>query len=208
MCVCWYRGAGCWNSGFSGQTWLGERTGVDCVETAWRCWSMAQATIGGVHRTEPQSTIEAPLLTPMWWKRWGPTIAASFSPCSQWVPICLYRQEPAVAHTRKQGWNPSKSPWTVQLQKPGWNLSPVQWLCDFGGFTPLCELSACGTSEQITSAPVAGTGPELAAAGFMGACTRRHVLSLGWFHSSHGRSKCANMHDYGGSWCLTLVYLC
>ena len=40
----------------------GEGTGVGCMETAQRGWSVAWAANGGVHRMKPRSAIEAPLL--------------------------------------------------------------------------------------------------------------------------------------------------
>ena len=55
-------GAECWNLGFSRQTWGEDWTGVGYMETAWRSWSVAQATTGGMYKMEPMSTIEAPLL--------------------------------------------------------------------------------------------------------------------------------------------------
>ena len=38
-CGRWMLDAGCWDSGFSGQT--REKTGTGCMETAWRGWSLA-----------------------------------------------------------------------------------------------------------------------------------------------------------------------
>ena len=53
--------------------------------------------------------------------------------------------------------------------------------CAAPGFTccqQLCQLSACGTSEQVTGAPVAGADPGLAAVGFAGVCMWRQGWGL------------------------------
>ena len=127
------------------------------------------------------------------WVKWGVglAIAASFSlPSLRALGACKHQQ---VAHMRRRGWKQS--------------LPPMA--CDPQHRRLLCKLSACGTSEWKTGAPMAGTGLTLAAVGFVGACTWRWGQSLGCFPSSHGRSRYATavvlVPDFSG---LTPMDLC